>query len=122
MRTVCVRFSDNASYGKPKDYEYYVPDGVDFQKDDKVVVDSPYGGYVICNVTSTKLTGKATKSIVQKVDDTWNKAQKDKEAERQALLLELAKIEKKVTEEMKFTYLRSISPEAALLLNKLERL
>lgn len=122
MRTVCVRFNDVASYGKPKDYEYYIPDGEEIEKGDRVVVDSPYGGYVICNVTSTKLTGKATKAIVQKIDDTWYKAQRDKEAERQALLLELAKIEKKVTEEMKFTYLRSISPEAAILLTKLERL
>lgn len=122
MKTVLVTFKSKAPWGVNKEYEYYVPDDMDVKEGDELVVDSPSEGYTVVKVVSLKLQGKATKRIVCKVDDEEYKREIERDKQRKALLLELEKLDKKLKEESKYEYLRSISPEAAELINKLERI
>lgn len=121
MKTVMVRFGNSSNaWGKSKDYEYYIPDDMKVSEGDKVVVDFPYDGYMVVTVVSTKLEGKASKSVVCRIDDTDYKKRLEEEKSRAAILKELEKIEKKIKEESRFEYLRAISPEAERLLTQLE--
>lgn len=119
MKTVIVQFINSYS---SQGYEYFYPDEWNLNVGDRVVVDSPSSGYVTAKVITFNQKGKASKWLVQKVDDTEYKARKAKEEERQKILKELDKIDKKVKEEQKYQYLANISPEAALLLNQLNRI
>lgn len=119
MKTVIVQFINSYS---SQGYEYFYPDEWNLNVGDRVVVDSPSSGYVTAKVITFNQRGKASKWLVQKVDDTEYKARKAKEEERQKILKELDKIDKKVKEEQKYQYLANISPEAALLLNQLNRI
>jgi len=123
MKTVLVRFNRSGpQYGVPKDYEYYIPDDLVLVEGDSVVVDSPIDGYTVTKVVSTKLQGKASKSIVCKVDDVAYKARIEADKERAAIFKELEKISKQVEESTKYQYLAKMSPAAAELLRKLESL
>ncbi|MBN9547311.1 MAG: hypothetical protein J0H31_00055, partial [Alphaproteobacteria bacterium] len=83
-----------SEYNRSKKYHYFCPYPV--AVGDHVIVDSPYGGYTCVKVVDILPNGsvKATKRVIQVVDDTDYKAAAQREqrmAEIDALLTKRAK-------------------------------
>ena len=105
--------------------EYSYLTDLDLKVNDQVIVDSPRDGYVV--VVVTKVSGplegtKATKWIVQKVDDTEYKRKEEARRKKAVIETKLRAIEKQLESTMKFEYLAKMSPEAARLLEELREI
>lgn len=93
-QTIGVRFKDSRT-GDPteKEYTYKAPDAMGLVVGDQVVVDSPFGGYVVVIVTRVdgfpNINANSSftyKWVVQKVDTTNYKAQIELEVKAFKLL------------------------------------
>lgn len=104
----------------------YFSDDLSIQIGDRAVVESPHDGYTLVRVVSVGDTieglEKAYKYLVCKIDDSAYLARKAKDREIALLRIKLEK-EKKLAEERKvLESLREVSPEAAEIVDKLEKL
>ena len=122
VSTVAVKFKGYKSrHGQGPDYHYL--SDLDLKVGDNVIVDSPTEGYVVVIVTKlcgSLETSKATKWIVQKVDDTEHKHREELRRQRAVIEAKLKAIEKQYESSQKYAYLAAISPEAASLIKELE--
>lgn len=105
--------------------EYSYLTDLDLKVNDQVIVDSPRDGYVV--VVVTKVCGplegtKATKWIIQRVDDTEYKRKEEARRRKSVIETKLRAIEKQLESTMKFEYLAKMSPEAARLLEELKEI
>lgn len=124
IKTVSVVFKSgnvNGGYAQ-KQYEYLTE--LDVKKGDVAIVESPSDGYVTVEVKSVELgnLGKATKYLVQLVDDTQYKADAVKRAERAQIIKQLEGKKKQVEEMAVWKWLAENDTEAASLLEKLKQL
>lgn len=124
IKTVSVVFKSgnvNGGYAQ-KQYEYLTE--LDVKKGDVAIVESPSDGYVTVEVKSVDLgnLGKATKYLVQLVDDTQYKADAVKRAERAQIIKQLEGKKKQVEEMAVWKWLAENDTEAASLLEKLKQL
>ncbi len=124
MNVVAVKFKGyKTKFGQGQDYHYLT--NLDLKVDDSVIVDSPTEGYVvvvvskICGPTETT---KASKWVVQKVDDEDYKRREEIARKKAVIETKLRAIERQVESQTKFQYLASISPEAKRLLDELSSL
>ncbi|RWN95493.1 MAG: hypothetical protein EOS05_11915 [Mesorhizobium sp.] len=112
----------SSEYGRSKKYHYFCPYPV--RVDDHVIVDSPIGGYTCVKVVDILPQGsmKATKHVIQVVDDSDYKAQ----AERAKRMAELeAALEKRTKEYSRIQFYKKmaeIDPVSAKLVAELEQL
>jgi hypothetical protein len=107
-----------------KKYNYFTDDAT-IVIGDKVVVDSPYGGYVVVDVLDTRdklYDDRASKWIVCKVDDRAYRARLEASKRRAAILKVLENKAKRIEESQKFRYLASVDQDAAALLTELDEL
>jgi hypothetical protein len=107
-----------------KKYNYFTDDAT-IVIGDKVVVDSPYGGYVVVDVLDTRdklYDDRASKWVVCKVDDRAYRARLEASKRRAAILKVLESKAKRVEESQKFRYLASVDQDAAALLTELDEL
>ncbi|ESY35812.1 hypothetical protein NKK48_01805 [Mesorhizobium sp. C386A] len=111
-----------SEYNRSKKYHYFCPYPV--AVGDHVIVDSPIGGYTCVKVVDILPQGsiKATKHVIQVVDDTDYKRQ----ADRQKRLAEIeAALEKRSREYSKiqfFKKLAEIDPITKALVDELDQL
>lgn len=84
---------------------------------DHVIVDSPYNGYTCVKVVDILPQGsvKATKPVIQVVDDREYLADKEREKRIQEIKRELKRRSEKVAELLFFKHLATIDTEAASL-------
>ncbi|TPJ51622.1 MULTISPECIES: hypothetical protein [unclassified Mesorhizobium] len=112
----------NSEYGRSKRYHYFCPYPV--AVDDHVIVDSPIGGYTCVKVVDILPNGsiKATKRVIQVVDDSDYKAQ----AEREKRVAEIeAALERRTKEYSKLQFFKKmaeIDPISKKLVEELEAL
>ena len=124
MNIVAVKFKGyKTTQGVGQEYHYLTD--LNLTIGDNVVVESPSEGYVV--VIVTKICGplegtKATKWIVQKVDDTEYKRKEEARRRKSVIETKLRAIEKQLESTMKFEYLAKMSPEAARLLEELREI
>ncbi len=104
-------------------YSYMIPDDVKIKKGDVVVVNAA-GNIAIGHVQSTSAgrDAAATKFIVQKVDMTAYQEAVAKEQRKKTLEAKLKAIEKTMEVQRKYDYLKMFSPEAAEILEELEKI
>lgn len=90
----------------------------------KVIVDSPSDGYVTVTIVSIQdgAQGKATKYIVNTIDDTDYKARAEKERLRKQIVARLEEKKKEVEQMAVYKYLSENDSEAALLFEQLKAL
>lgn len=124
MKTVTVTFEIRDDNPFASEYDYMLPNDLEVAKGGFVVVDSPRNGYSVAKVVNIKdtVSSKATKMVVDVVDDAGYKGRLEAEKKRQDILRRLASIEKKVSEDQKYEFLAKASPEAADLLKQLKDL
>lgn len=102
---------------------HYLTDIGTIKVGDKVIVDSPSDGYVTVKVDSVHLdtqVAKATKYIVNTIDDTKYKARIESEKRRAEIVKKLEKKRKEVEELAIYRWLAEQDDEAASLLNELK--
>lgn len=111
-----------SEYNRSKKYHYFCPYPV--AVNDHVIIDSPYGGYTCVKVVEILPNGsvKATKRVIQVVDDSDYKAQ----AQRQQRLAEIeAQLERRTKEYSRLQFYKKmaeIDPISAKLVAELEEL
>ena len=119
MKTISVKFTDGYS---DKVYAYLTED-TEIKNDDCVVVDSPNGGYKVVRVVSVEETiesvTKASKWIVQKVDDTAYKARIEKEKRKAVLELKLARAVEEARKKVDYSELAKLNPEIAKMVEEM---
>lgn len=124
IKTVSVVFKSGNVTGAytQKQYEYLTE--FDVKKGDVAIVESPSDGYVTVEIKSVApgALNKATKYLVQLVDDTEYKADAAKRAERAQIIKQLEGKKKQVEEMAVWKWLAENDSEAAGLLEKLKQL
>lgn len=124
IKTVSVTFVAAGQYGlnNNKQYEYLTE--LDVKKGDIAVVDSPQDGLVTVKILSVNegQVGKATKYLVQLVDDTDYRLANERRALRADLRKKLEAKKRVVEEQAVWKWLAENDTEAAALLQQLEAL
>lgn len=119
MKTISVKFTDGYS---DKVYAYLTEDE-SIKNDDAVVVDSPNGGYKVVRVVSVEETvesvTKASKWIVQRVDDTEYKERIAKEKRKAVLEVKLAKAVEEARKKVDYNELAKLNPEIAKMVEEM---
>jgi hypothetical protein len=119
VHTVGVVFSS----GFNSQVYHYLTDIEGIKVGDKIIVDSPSDGYVAVKVqTVHKNThaAKATKYIVNTIDDTAYKTRLEAEKRKAEIVKKLEKKRKEVEELAVYQWLAMQDSEAASLLNELK--
>lgn len=120
MRTISVKFTEGYS---DKIYAYLTEDQT-IKADDTVVVDSPNGGYKCVRVVSVEETvesvTKASKWIVQKVDDTVYKSLIEKQKRKAVLEAKLSKAVEEARKQVDYDALAKLNPAIAELVAELK--
>ena len=121
VKTVSVVFkSGNLGTYDRKQYEYITE--LDVKKGDVAIVDSPNDGYVTVEVKSVLegIVGKASKYLVQLVDDAGYKEAQVRRAKRADLIKQLEGKKRQVEEMAVWKWLAENDSEAASLLEQLK--
>jgi hypothetical protein len=121
LKTVSVTFVANGQYGQnAKQYEYLTEYNV--SKGDIAIVDSPQDGFVTVKIQSVNegAVGKATKFLVQVVDDTEYLKQVERRQKRTDIIKRLESKKKQVEEMAVWNWLAENDSEAAKLLEELK--
>lgn len=119
VHTVGVKFGT----GYNTQVYHYLTDIDTIKVGDKVIVDSPSDGYVAVRVDVIHLNthvAKATKYIVNTIDDTKYKARIEADKRRAEIIKKLDKKRKELEEVAIYQWLASQDDEAASLLNELK--
>ncbi|RWM27882.1 MAG: hypothetical protein EOR77_30655 [Mesorhizobium sp.] len=103
-------------------YHYFCPYPV--RVGDHVIVDSPYNGYTCVKVVEILPSGsiKATKNVIQVVDDTEYKAQAERKRRAAEIEAQLDRRAKEFSKIQFFKKLAEIDPVAKDLVDELEKL
>jgi hypothetical protein len=120
MKTVTVKFINRSSYDTGDKVYTYIARFDDIQVGDFAIVDVA-GKYSVVQILDVQagIGPKATKHLVQMIDDTDYKEAVVTEAKRKAILKELAEIDSKIKDKVRYAHLASVDPKAAELLNQL---
>ena len=119
VHTVGVRFGS----GYNSQVYHYLTDIDGINVGDKVIVDSPSDGYVAVKVDvghKNAQVAKATKYIVNTIDDTHYLARIEADKRRAEIIKKLEKKRKEVEELAVYQWLAAQDSEAANLLNELK--
>ncbi|TPL42668.1 MULTISPECIES: hypothetical protein [unclassified Mesorhizobium] len=111
-----------SEYNRSKKYHYFCPYPV--AVNDHVIVDSPYGGYTCVKVVDILPNGsvKATKRVIQVVDDTDYKAAAQREQRIAEIEAALDKRAKEYSKLQFFKQLAAVDPTVRQLVNELDTL
>lgn len=121
IKTVSVTFVANGQYGQnAKQYEYLTE--YDVKKGDIAVVDSPQDGFVTVKIQSVNegAIGKASKFLIQVVDDTEYLLQVERRQKRAEIIRRLEGKKRQVEEMAVWKWLAENDSEAAGLLEELK--
>lgn len=128
MRVVAVRFDGDIGGGRTKntDYHYLAPDDLGpIEVGERVIVESPYNGYVcvsVRDILTPRLSVKATKYVVSKIDDAAYKERIANAQRRAAIVKRLEQIDKELEVFSRFKRLALDNEEAASLYAELQHL
>lgn len=105
-----------------KRYHYFCPYPV--RVDDHVVVDAPYSGYSCVKVVDVLPQGsiKATKPVIQVVDDSDYKANIERQKRRAEIERKLEKRAQEISKLQFYRQLAAMDPDAKALVDELETL
>lgn len=117
IKTVAVRFSMAG-----QDYHYLTD--LEVEVGEKVIVDSLSDGYVTVRVTKVfeGVQAKATKFVVNTIDDKDYLERLSKDKKRQDIIAKLEKKKKEIEQMAIYDYLANHDSEAASLLSELKSL
>lgn len=122
IKTVSVVFMNGNFNGGAGVKEYQYLTDLEVKVGDVAIVDSPTDGYVTVKIKRVEVgeLGKASKFLVQLVDDTYYKTIAEKYAARKEIIKQLESKKKQVEEMQVWKWLADNDSEAAELLKKLK--
>jgi len=126
MSVILVKFDGpkDAGYGNNQDRTYAYFCDYNVQPGDRVIVESPFNGYVAVTVVSTAGHDaiKATKEVVCTIDDRRYKERQQCKARLAEISAEIERREAQRVQTERFAALRSADPQAARLLEEAEKI
>lgn len=126
MSVILVKFDGpkDAGYGNNQDKTYAYFCDYNVQPGDRVIVESPFNGYVAVTVVTTAGNDaiKATKEVVCVVDDRRYKQRKAQKARLAEIAAEIERRDAQRVQTERFAELRKVDPHAAVLLAEAENI